>query len=179
PADLGEALMHDLHSITSFERAAALEVVKWCAAVPKLPADSPRSCHYVAGWDVPAKIAAAKTSPALDDKFDNRFDEIMADCPPIDPDWLRFVPAALDYHRRYWHALKNRLPIPDTPISSEGCVDDAKSAYLHERSKKFMDMRQTPRAPRRTVGRTIDTADFGPAANDDGFSGLPGRSKRE
>jgi hypothetical protein len=47
----------------------------------------------VSRWNVPYKIMRAKIA--------GTFDESVKDCPPIDPDWLRLVPAALEEHRRY------------------------------------------------------------------------------
>jgi len=62
-------------------------------AVAKLPADSPRFAWYVSRWDVPNKIARAIT--------DGTFDDAIANCPPIDPAWVCFVPAALEAHRQF------------------------------------------------------------------------------
>lgn len=62
-------------------------------AVANLPADSPRFAYYVSRWDVPGKIARAIS--------DGSFYAAVANCPPIDPSWVRFVPAALDAHRQF------------------------------------------------------------------------------
>ena len=81
------------HFPTSHERETAFNIIRWCMAVAKLPADSPRFAYYVSRWDVPGKIARAIS--------DGSFDAAVANCPPIDPAWVRFVPAALEAHRQF------------------------------------------------------------------------------
>lgn len=61
--------------------------------VPKIQADSPRFAYYVSRLDVPGKVARAIAA--------GTFDEITANCPPIDPAWVRFAPAALEAHRQF------------------------------------------------------------------------------
>lgn len=82
-----------IHFPTSNEREFALSIIRWCMAVPKIQADSPRFAYYVSRWDVPGKVARAIAA--------GTFDEITANCPPIDPAWVRFVPAALEAHRQF------------------------------------------------------------------------------
>jgi hypothetical protein len=77
-------------------------------AIPKLPADSPRFAYYVSRWDVPGKIAAARAAGTLDD--------LLKDCPPIDPAWTRFVPAALEAWREF--KAKYMRPKGEQPQSS-------------------------------------------------------------
>jgi len=89
--------MGKVHSILSKEQAEAFDIVRWCFAVPKIPADSPRFSWYVTHWNVPAKIAYAKKT--------GTFEATVARCDPIDPAWLRFVPAALERHRQFWSSL--------------------------------------------------------------------------
>lgn len=43
-----------------------LDVEAWLIAVPRIPPDSPRAAHYVRGYDVPGKIAAAKRAGTFD-----------------------------------------------------------------------------------------------------------------
>ena len=86
------------HFPTSQERKDAINVIRWVWSVAGLPADSPRFSHYVSRWDVPAKIARAVAA--------GTFDEITANCPPIDPAWVRFVPAALEEHRQFAERYK-------------------------------------------------------------------------
>lgn len=81
------------HFPTSNERQSALNIIQWCMAVAKLPADSPRFAYYVSRWDVPGKVARAIS--------DGSFSAAVANCPPIDPAWVRFVPAALEAHRQF------------------------------------------------------------------------------
>ena len=86
------------HFPTSQERKDALNIIKWCMAVANLPANSPRFSHYVSRWDVPTKIKRAIA--------DGTFDDLTANCPPIDPAWVRFVPAALEEHRQFAERYK-------------------------------------------------------------------------
>lgn len=85
-----------VHFPTSRERNDALDIIRWCMTVPKIPADSPRFAYYVSRWDVPTKIDRARCSGTLD--------AILANCPPIDPAWTRFVPAALAAWREFQQA---------------------------------------------------------------------------
>lgn len=79
--------MKNVHSIASQEKLDALDLIRWVFAVARIPADSPRFAYYVSRWDVPNKIARAKAA--------GTFAEMVKNCPPIDPAWVRFVPAAL------------------------------------------------------------------------------------
>ena len=65
-------------------------------AIPKISADSPRFAYYVSRWDVPGKIERARNAGTLDD--------LLSNCPPIDPAWIRFVPAALAEWRAFQQA---------------------------------------------------------------------------
>lgn len=76
-----------LHVITSQEQEKAVEIIRWVYSVAKMPADSPRFAYYVSRWRVPEKIEAAREAGILT--------EILEKSPPIDPSWVRFVPAAL------------------------------------------------------------------------------------
>lgn len=80
------------------EHQQAIDIIKWTYSVAKLPADSPRFAYYVSRWDVPSKIEHAKQS--------GRFAEIMTKCPPIDPAWIRLVPAALEECSRFAESIK-------------------------------------------------------------------------
>ena len=62
-------------------------------AIPNIRADSPRFAYYVSRWDVPGKIERARNAETLD--------YLLTDCPPIDPAWVRFVPAALAEWRAF------------------------------------------------------------------------------
>jgi len=84
------------HFPTSKERDDELAIIRWCIAVPNIRADSPRFAYYVSRWDVPGKIDRARCTGTLDD--------ILANCPPIDPAWVRFVPAALAEWRAFQQA---------------------------------------------------------------------------
>ncbi len=77
----------NVHSITSRDQQEAIDLIRWTFAVANTRADSPRFCWYVSRWAVPEKIARAKQN--------GTFDCLVANCPPIDPAWVRFVPAAL------------------------------------------------------------------------------------
>ena len=79
--------MKNVHVITSQINLEAVDLIKWVFAVARIPADSPRFAYYVSRWDVPGKIALAKAAGTYADTVKN--------CPPIDPAWVRFVPAAL------------------------------------------------------------------------------------
>lgn len=81
------------HSITSQEQRESVDLIRWVFAVAGLRADSPRFAYYVSRWRVPEKIAAAKKA--------GTFAESIARCPPIDPAWIRFVPAALEAYRAF------------------------------------------------------------------------------
>ena len=59
------------------------DVAAWLRAVPRIDPESPRAAAYVRGYDVPAKVAAAKQN--------GTFDAITA--PPMPPPghwWTRF-----------------------------------------------------------------------------------------
>lgn len=87
------APLGNLHVITSKNQAEATDLVKWVFAVANIRADSPRFDYYVSRWNVPAKIATAKAA--------GTFAATVANCPPIDPAWLRLVPSALAECQRY------------------------------------------------------------------------------
>lgn len=53
----------------------------WLLAVPRIDPDGPRAAHYVAAWNVPAKIEAAKLR--------GDFDVIVAAPQPQPPHWWR------------------------------------------------------------------------------------------
>lgn len=42
------------------------DVRLWLTAVPRIDPDSPRASAYIKGWNVPAKIAAAKLAGTWD-----------------------------------------------------------------------------------------------------------------
>lgn len=90
--------MKNLHVITSENQAEALDLVKWVFAVANIRADSPRFAYYVSRWNVPDKIATAKAA--------GTFADLIAKCPPIDPAWLRLVPAALMELEHYNEEIK-------------------------------------------------------------------------
>jgi len=96
-----------MHFPTSNDREFALSIIRWCMAVPKIQADSPRFAYYVSRWAVPEKVARALA--------DGTFDELTANCPPIDPGWVRFVPAALEAYRQF---TAPRPPIRERAKSS-------------------------------------------------------------
>lgn len=96
------------HFPTSEEKQTAINIIRWCYAVSDLRADSPRFAYYVSRWDVPAKVASAIAA--------GTFDELTANCPPIDPAWVRFVPAALEAHRQFIAA--HARPKSEQPKSS-------------------------------------------------------------
>lgn len=98
------------HFPTSKERDEALNIIKWCVAIPQIRADSPRFPYYVSRWDVPGKIAAARAACTLD--------ALLKDCPPIDPSWIRFVPAALEQHREFMAKTRPAKPATNSRESS-------------------------------------------------------------
>jgi len=102
------AKMGTVHSILTKEQAEAFDLIRWVWAVAKLPADSRRFNFYVTYWDVPGKIARAKAA--------GTFDNSVANCPPIDPAWLRFAPAAFAAWRE--NQEKSKTPIPTAPKST-------------------------------------------------------------
>ena len=79
--------------LSSPEHENYIKIIKWCYAVAGIPADSPRFAHYVSRWRVPDKIAAAESADTLE--------TTLSKCPPIDPSWIRLVPAALDEYKRF------------------------------------------------------------------------------
>jgi transcriptional regulator with XRE-family HTH domain len=90
--DEGETAKN-IHSIASPDQENALDIVKWCYGLAHIPADSPRFAYYVSRWNVPEKVARARQAGTLH--------ALLLQCPPIDPDWLRLVPAALEEWRRF------------------------------------------------------------------------------
>jgi hypothetical protein len=90
--------MQKVHSITSDSQNDAIDLIRWVMAVARLQADSPRFAWYVSRWRVPEKIAKAKAA--------GNFHEFIANCPPIDPSWVRFVPAALDAYSKFIEPTK-------------------------------------------------------------------------
>lgn len=85
--------LNTAHFPTSDEKQTAIKIIQWCYVVANLRADSPRFAYYVSRWDVPGKVARAIAA--------GTFDDLTAQCPPIDPAWVRFVPAALEAHRLF------------------------------------------------------------------------------
>lgn len=81
------------HDITSQDQKEAVDLIRWVFAVANIRADSPRFAYYVSRWRVPEKIATAKKA--------GTFKDIIANCPPIDPAWIRFVPDALKAYRDF------------------------------------------------------------------------------
>ncbi|MCK6410991.1 MAG: hypothetical protein L6Q55_01025 [Azonexus sp.] len=88
----------------------AIDLIRWTLAVARISADSPRFAQYVSRWVVPEKIALAKA--------EGWFDEAVADCPPFDPSWIRFVPAALEEYERF-KALYPRKPLRTPEIKAK------------------------------------------------------------
>ncbi|HLO62888.1 MAG TPA: hypothetical protein VK165_07975 [Azonexus sp.] len=82
-----------LHKITTPEQEEAIDLIRWVYAVARLPADSPRFNWYVSRWLVPEKIARAKAA--------GTFETSISNCLPIDPAWIRLVPAALEAYREF------------------------------------------------------------------------------
>jgi hypothetical protein len=104
-----------VHVITSQKQEEALDLIRWVYAVARLPADSPRFNWYVSRWAIPDKIAAAKKA--------GTFADLVANCPPIDPAWIRLVPAALqackDFHEQTTRPTeKARASSEEMPIES-------------------------------------------------------------
>jgi hypothetical protein len=97
-----------VHVITSQKQKDAVDLIRWVLAVAKLPADSPRFNWYVSRWAVPEKISAAKKA--------GTFAGLVANCPPIDPAWVRFVPGALQACADFAELIKP--PNRKTPLSS-------------------------------------------------------------
>ena len=89
------------HFPTSKELKTAFDIIRWTLAVAGIAANSPRFAYYVSRWDVPGKVARAHAT--------DTFNTITANCPPIDPAWFRFVPAALAEHRAFT-APRRKLP---------------------------------------------------------------------
>ncbi len=93
------AAMHEkVHSLFSSEQQEAIDLIRWVYAVARLPADSPRFAWYVSRWAVPDKIARAKAA--------GTFENSIRNCPPIDPAWIRLVPAALEECHRFSESIK-------------------------------------------------------------------------
>lgn len=100
------APLGNLHVITSQNQAEALDLVKWVFTVANLRADSPRFDYYVSRWNVPEKIARAKAA--------GTFASTTANCPPIDPAWLRLVPSALAECQRYNDEINGHRKTPQS-----------------------------------------------------------------
>ena len=101
--------MHNVHVITSADQKKAIEIIRWCMAVPGIPADSPRFNYYVSRWRVPDKIEAARESGTLE--------TTLSKSPPIDPAWVRLVPAALAEYEAF---TKPTTPANRQPAQSSG-----------------------------------------------------------
>jgi len=71
------------------------DVLVWCALVAGIDADSPRLAQYVTGWNVPAKVAAAKLAGAWPPSIPSSQSGRLADLLPH-----RLRPRALE--RRRW-----------------------------------------------------------------------------
>ncbi|WP_265942489.1 hypothetical protein [Dechloromonas sp. A34] len=96
------APLPNVHFITSKDQNTAIDLIRWVLAVAGIRADSPRFAYYVSRWRVPEKIFAAKKA--------GTFTESIANCPPIDPAWVRFVPDAITEYQ----AFANPQPRPPT-----------------------------------------------------------------
>lgn len=88
------------------EVKTALDIIRFVYAVAGIPGDSPRFVYYVSRWDVPRKVTRAIAS--------GTFDDLTANCPPIDPAWARFVPEALAEHRRFTESTTPTRPLSNT-----------------------------------------------------------------
>jgi hypothetical protein len=105
-----KSLIH--HFPISIEHSDAIDLIKWCFAVANMRADSPRFNYYVSRWDIPGKIKAAKAA--------GYFDSAVEKCPPFDPAWIRFVPAALSEHRKFMQP-KTRAPEATKLLIADAC----------------------------------------------------------
>lgn len=103
------APLEKLHVITSEAQKTAIDLIRWVFAVANIRADSPRFAYYVSRWRVPEKITAAKQA--------DTFDQLTANCPPIDPGWIRLVPPALDAYRDF---IKPTGRPPEIKAASSG-----------------------------------------------------------
>lgn len=101
-----------LHKITSPEQEEAIDLIRWVYAVARLPADSPRFNWYVSRWCIPEKIARAKEN--------GTFDESTRNCPPIDPAWIRLVPAALQAYQDFIATYPSAAPTKRPSSSKSG-----------------------------------------------------------
>ena len=101
-----------LHKITSPEQEEAIDLIRWVYAVARLPADSPRFNWYVSRWCVPEKIARAKEN--------GTFEQSTRNCPPIDPAWIRFVPAALQAYQDFIATYPSAAPTKRPSSSKSG-----------------------------------------------------------
>ena len=105
-----------VHIITSKDQQEAVDLIRWVFAVAAIRADSPRFSYYVSRWRVPEKIATAKKA--------GTFSKLIANCPPIDPSWVRFVPAALTAYRDFV------APKKPTNRRAESCHTDSSQNKL-------------------------------------------------
>lgn len=99
-ADDNEAMSVHYIDRLSNEQKTALDVLKWCYAVARLPPDSPRLNYYVTWWNVLGKIDHAKTK--------GTFNETIARCPYIGLEHLPAGLAAIEAWRE-WH-VHGRYP---------------------------------------------------------------------
>lgn len=75
------------------KQQTAINIIRWCLAVPKLRPDSPRFAYYVSRWDVPTKIAKAIK--------DGTFEDTCKEADFYNPAWVQFIPAALEEWARF------------------------------------------------------------------------------
>lgn len=100
--------LKNVHCITSQSQDEAVDLIRWVLAVAGIPADSPRFNYYFSRWCIPDKVAAAKAAGTFADTIKN--------CPPIDPAWVRLIPAAMaEYHA---FTTAHRINQPNKPASS-------------------------------------------------------------
>lgn len=100
--------LKNVHCITSQRQEEAVDLIRWVFAVAGIPADSPRFNYYFSRWLIPDKVAAAKAAGTFADAIRN--------CPPIDPAWVRLIPAAMaEYHA---FTTAHRINQPNKPASS-------------------------------------------------------------
>lgn len=100
--------LKNVHCITSQSQDEAIDLIRWVLAVAGIPADSPRFAYYFSRWRIPDKVAAAKAAGTFADTIKN--------CPPIDPAWVRLIPAAMaEYHA---FTTAHQINQPNKPASS-------------------------------------------------------------
>lgn len=100
--------LKNVHSITSQSQNEAVDLIRWALAVAGIPADSPRFAYYFSRWRIPDKVAAAKAAGTFADTIKN--------CPPINPAWVRLIPAAMaEYHA---FTTAHQINQPNKPASS-------------------------------------------------------------